>query len=352
MKSWILIPALILLVLLLVIPFIMVLSLTDDPDDDEFFQETGFFMGTAVKIKLYGEKDSALLDEVFNEISRLEGLMSLNMKDSQVSIINRAAGRTSVPVDPRVFEVVSRGLYYSRLSEGLFDITIGPLVELWGIGHENARVPESIEIEESLPLVDYTHIIMDPEESLIYLDTPGMVLDLGGIAKGYIADRIVLLLNKAGRESGIINLGGNVFAMGQKPEGGPFRIGVQNPDTDRGEYIGVLSVRNKSIVSSGAYERYLEYEGERYHHILNPFTGYPAESDLDQVTIVSDESVDGDGLSTSVFSMGLEAGMKLIESVEGVEAVFLTSSDQVYLSGGIDNQFELTNRNFELMQFD
>ena len=242
-------------------------------------------------------------------------------------------------VEPPVLDVILRGLEYSRLSQGVFDISVGPIVGLWNIGHEDARVPEPAEIDAALPYIDYRKVAVDETASTVFLMEQGMALDLGGIAKGFIADVIKARLKASGRTSAIINLGGNVDVLGAKPDGASYKIGVQNPDTERGEYIGILTVLGKSIVSSGAYERYLEVDGVRYHHILDPFTGYPAESDLAQVTIVSDNSVDGDGLSTTSFSLGLEKGMALIESIDEIEAVFVTADRKVYITSGLGDLF-------------
>ncbi|MBI9102766.1 MAG: FAD:protein FMN transferase [Spirochaetales bacterium] len=348
MKKRVLIPALIFLIALVVFPLAIVLSLPgEDPESSNVYSEkSGFLLGTVIRLKIYGSEDPELFNDIFKQISEYESLLSVNIEDSQVAAVNRAAGLESVNVDSRVMDVVLQGLEYSKLSEGRFDITIGPLVDLWHIGHEDARIPEEAEIESVLPLIDYTSVLVDPGSEMISLPEPGMSMDLGGIAKGYIADRISEMLIKAGRESALINLGGNVLVVGSKPDGTPFRIGVQNPDSDRGEYLGIVSVESKSVVSSGAYERFLEVDGKTYHHILDPFTGYPVETDIDQVTIISERSVDGDGLSTTVFTLGRDKGMALIESIEGVDAILITADKKVFLSEGLSDSFSLTDSRF------
>jgi len=322
----------------------------DDSDSsNEYSEKSGFLLGTVIRVKIYGSDDSELFKDIFRKVSEYESLLSVNIDESQVSAVNMAAGVDPVKVDPLVMDVVLRGLEYSELSEGRFDITIGPLVDLWHIGHEDARIPAEGEIESLLPLIDYTQLSVDSDNETIYLPESGMSMDLGGIAKGYIADRIGEILTEAGRESALINLGGNVLVVGSKPDGTSFRIGVQNPSSDRGEYLGVVAVDGKSVVSSGAYERFLEVEGVRYHHILSPFSGYPVETDIDQVTIVSEHSIDGDGLSTTVFALGVEKGMALIESIDGIDAVFITPDKKVYLTAGLADSFYLTDPDFTLI---
>lgn len=174
-----------------------------------------------------------------------------------------------------------------------------------------------------------------------------MKIDLGGIAKGYTADVITDILKENGVEHALVDLGGNIYALGNNPEGRPWKIGVQNPFDSRGKIVGYVPVENKSVVTSGIYERYIEKDGKKYHHILNPFTGYPYDNELAGITIISDKSIDGDALSTSVFSKGLEGGMKFIEKLPNIEAVFVTKDNKVYITSGLKNTFKLTNEEFK-----
>jgi thiamine biosynthesis lipoprotein len=175
-----------------------------------------------------------------------------------------------------------------------------------------------------------------------------MKVDLGAIAKGYAADEVARILKENGVKHAIINLGGNVMTIGGNPNGKPWRIGIQDPYNPRGEYLGILPIKDKTVVTSGTYERYFIENGKRYHHILDPDTGYPTDNKLDSVSIITDKSIDGDGLSTSTLLLGLDEGMKLIEKLENVEAIFVTSDKQVYVSSGLKKDFTLTNPAFKL----
>lgn len=355
MKKSILIAALIFLLFLMAVPVILVLSLDREASEkpekvssdlENFSEETGFLLGTVIKIKLYGTRDDKIFEPVFREISRLESLFSLNIPTSDVVRINENSGQAPVPVSEETLDVVEKGLVYARLSRGAFDISIGPLVGLWRIGYDDARVPSREELDRALPLISWENVVLDRKEGTVFLTEPGMRMDLGGIAKGFIGDKIAEMLIARGFSRGIINLGGNVLVLGDKPDGSAYRIGVQNPQDSRGSYVGVIEVRGRSIVSSGTYERFFVEDEKRYHHILDPFEGYPVENSLEQVTIVSSLSVDGDGLSTAAFALGLKEGMALVESIPDVEAVFIDSRNHVYLSSGASSLFTLTNTDF------
>lgn len=309
---------------------------------------SAYFLGTYVNIKLYDKATDDMFIDMFSILDNIERKMSINVSDSEVSNINKKAGVEPVKVSDETFEVIKRGQHYSNLSSGHFDITIGSLVKLWGIGSESARVPSQTEISESIDKIDYTKIVLDEENRTIELLEEGMIIDLGGIAKGYAADKLSEYLTSKGVNSAMINLGGNIFAKGSKTTGENWGIGVQNPFDTRGDYFGVLKVTNKSIVTSGVYERFLEVNGTTYHHILNPFTGYPVDNNLMGVTIVADKSMDADGLSTSLFTLGIDEGMKLIQSLDGVEAIFINDEKEVYVSEGITN-FEIVNDDFKII---
>ena len=182
----------------------------------------------------------------------------------------------------------------------------------------------------------------------MFLEEPGMKIDLGAIAKGYIADEVKKLFIENGITTAIIDLGGNVVVMGDSPtrEGGGFNVGIQDPFDSRGTYVAALNLKNQSIVTSGVYERYIEQDGEIYHHLMNPKTGYPFDNELASVTIISDESIDGDALSTVVFGYGLEDGLKYVNDVDNIEAVFITKEKDVYTSAGLAENFSLTNDDY------
>lgn len=206
-----------------------------------------------------------------------------------------------VKISDDTFEVIQKAIHFSNISDGVFDISIGPVVDLWAIGTDKARVPGKDEIKEKLELVNYKDISLNKKEKSVKLNKKGMEIDLGGIAKGYAADKIVEYLKSQNIEKAIINLGGNVFVLGEKSKDTQFKVGIQDPNSEDGTSIANIGVTNQSVVTSGIYERYLEQDGVMYHHMLDPSTGYPFENNLSSVTIISDLSIVGDGLSTTTF---------------------------------------------------
>lgn len=305
-------------------------------------------MGTVVTVTLYDSNDESVLTKVFDKVKELESILSINENGTLVDKINENAGISSVKVDDDTFNIIKKGIEYSNLTNGLFDISIGPLVKLWNIGLPEAKVPTLEEINQKLPLINYKDIEIDETQKTVFLKRKGMMIDLGGIAKGYTADVISNILSEEGVKSAIINLGGNVYTHGTKINGDNWNIGIQNPFSDRGDIVGTLSINNKSIVTSGIYERYIEKDGIKYHHILNPKTGYPYDNEIAGITIISDKSVDGDALSTSVFAMGLNDGIKFVNTQDGIDAIFVTKDYKVYITNGIKDIFKLSNPDFTL----
>ncbi|GMQ63336.1 FAD:protein FMN transferase [Vallitalea maricola] len=309
-----------------------------------------FLLGTLVKVTIYGENaDEEDFEGIFKIISDIESKVSRNISTSEISKINSNEIQ-EIKLSEDTFNIIKKGLYYSKLSEGRFDITIAPLVSLWGIGTKDARVPEEKEIKDALKKINYKNLFLDEENLTIYLKKDTQI-DLGGIAKGYVADKVSEYLKQNKLEHAIINLGGNILTVGNKPNGDSWKIGIRDPFNTRGREIGVATIGQKSLVTSGIYERYLEEDGVKYHHILDPYTGYPVENELAGVTIISDYSVDGDGLSTVIFSMGLEEGYKFVEDMENVDAVFITKEKEVYVTSQAEKIFRLTDTNFKLKDF-
>ena len=305
-------------------------------------------MGTVVKITLYDSNDSAILDKAFDRVAEIESLVSINEAGTELDKVNDFAGISPVEVTSTTYEIVEKGLEYSKLSNGDFDITIGPLVKLWNIGLDDAKVPTQEEIDSVLPLIDYNLLELNKEDHTIFLKNKGMMIDLGSIAKGYAADEISRILTENNVNSAIIDLGGNIYAHGIKPSGQDWNIGIQNPFSTRGDIIGVLKVKNKTVVTSGIYERYIEKDGVKYHHLLNPNTGYPFENNIAGVSIITDKSIDADALSTTVFAKGLEEGLKFVETLPNVDAIFITKDNKVYITNGIRDSFTLENEDFTL----
>lgn len=315
---------------------------------DDMITASNFQLDTVVTLSLYGYDDKTVLDDAFGEIDRLEKILSRTYDGSDTDRLAKSSGKDFVQVSPETLFLIRESERYSQLSGGLFDVTIGPLVSLWDIHDGSGHFPSDEERDEVMALVDHDELTVRGNEAM--LEREGMAADFGAIAKGYIADKVKSLLIQKGVTSGVINLGGNVLLIGGKPNGENFRIGVQDPDAATGEYLGVVEVSDKSLVSSGPYERYFIHDGIRYHHILSPKTGFPVENELSQVTIISDESVTGDALSTTAFLMGLTEGMKLIDSIPGVSAIFVTKDKEVYLSGGFNEIFFITNDEYKLKE--
>lgn len=299
--------------------------------------------------KLKSEKLLNYCDDILRDI---ENKMSDTIPGSDVSKINNNAGSNFVNVSDDTFFVIKEAIKYSNLSDGNFDITIGPVSDLWGIGTKNSNVPSTKEIQSILNLVDYKNIILDESNKSIKLKKSNMRIDLGAIAKGYAADIIVDYLKSNNVKSAIINLGGNIYTLGSKNNKEPFTVGIQDPTLPRGNSIGNIKTTNKSVVTSGIYERYIQKENKIYHHILNPSSGYPFENELSSVTIISNKSIICDALSTSVFGLGLDKGLDLIESLDNTDAILITKNKEIYLTSNIENQFNLTDNSFKIIKED
>jgi len=299
-------------------------------------QSQSFFMlGTVCKITIYDKPTDEVFSASFARLKEIEDRMSLRNQKSEISEVNRYAGIQPVIVSEDTFVVIRKALEIAALSNGAFDPTVGPLVQAWDIGGDNPRKPPQEELEALLPLIGYERVIIDEKTSSVFLKDEGMVLDLGGIAKGYAADEVARILHEHGVEHAIVNLGGNVLTLGNKTDGKPWKIGVQDPNALRGEYVMILSLTDQALVTSGPYERFLELNGEVYHHILDTKTGYPVKSDYTSVSIVTKNSLLADALSTSLYALGYEDGMALINNLEDVEAIFMTKEKKILLSEGL-----------------
>jgi thiamine biosynthesis lipoprotein len=323
--------------------------------------QTEFVLGTLCNVNLFEKGELRRYEAIFARLREIEELMSANRANTDLDRINQNAGIEPVKVDAELIAVLERALYYAEASEGVFDPTVGPLVKLWGIGFDNARAPAPEEIGSALALIGWRDLVIDRERGTVFLKRPGMALDLGAIAKGYAADEAARLAGKDGVKRALIDLGGNIFALGARQEnsgvkgtdgGGPvpWRIGIQDPRDSRGAYIGIVRVINKSIVTSGVYERFFEEDGIRYHHLLSTRDGYPVRNGLLSVTIIADHSIDADGLSTAAFTLGYEKGRALVESVPGAEAAFVFEDLGIRLTAGAAETFILSNDEYHLIR--
>ncbi len=323
----------------------LVLSLAgcrEGPADGERVDKNTFLMDTKVDFSVYGldeEEASRASEEVFAEMRRLENIFSRHAEDSDVTRLNEAAGEEWIQVEPETVFVLEKALEAAELSEGAFDPTVGPLLALWGFGRDELQVPRHREIEEILPLVDYREIKVDREQSRVYLPHPGMKLDLGGIAKGYIVDRGQEVAMEHDVEASFVNAGGDINIKGSRPWGEEWRIGIRDPD-EAAELFAVVTLKEGSIATSGDYQRYFEENGRRYHHILDPHSGYPAEG-MKSVTIIAESAMEADAISTAVFVLGPGKGLELLEELPGVEGIMIDGSREVFLTSGMKDLIEI-----------
>jgi thiamine biosynthesis lipoprotein len=339
-----------------------------------------FVLGTVCRVNLYEGGTRQLYSRIFARIREIDRTMTVYPGEFQdmvsggivdpdseaaaayqaaaqaltsgVVAINEQAGIAPVKVRADLLEVLEKALHYAALSNGAFDPTVGPLVQLWGIGTDSQRIPGDEEIARALELVNWRDVVIARGAGTVFLRWKGMALDLGGIAKGYAGDEAARIAREANVKRALVDLGGNIVTLGwrhqKKKEPLPWRIGIQNPISGRGTYIGVLTVHDASVVTSGVYERYFESNGKRYHHILSTANGYPVENGLLSVTIVTAGSTDADALSTAVFTLGFERGKALIDSIPETEAIFVFNDRSVRITGGLAGIFTLTDDEFEL----
>lgn len=350
MKKWMKLSFNILLILMMILTFVScdARKIEEIQKVKEAPLET-FFLSSILQIHILDQGvDQAKIEEkIHQRLQDIEEKMSLNSTTSEIARLNQAAGIKAVKLSQDSFQVIEESIQYSELSSGLFDVSVGGLVQLWDIGGEGQRLPSEQEIQEVLPLVDFKEMQLDKDQRTVYLKHKGMAVDLGAIAKGYAADVIVEILQKEGVQNAIVNLGGNVYVHGSK-NGKPFNVGIRDPKGSTNDYIGIYKAADQSIVTSGIYERYFVQDDRHYHHILSTKTGYPIDNGLVSVSIVTRRSLDADALSTSIFAMGISEGLKLIDSLEDTEAVLIDERNRVYLSQGAKEQFHLTDEKFEI----
>ena len=334
---------------------------TDTAAGKEPISISSIKLNTAVQITIYDSQDKSLLDDclalcdkyelIFSRTDEESELYKLNHRISDSAVSNQTTETQPTPyqingttntwhISEDLAALLSEGLSITRESNGAFDIAIAPLTSLWDFTAEDPKVPDDADIQNALPLCSSDGVTINGQD--IILPSDDIQFDVGAIAKGYIADRLKDFLVKKGVNSAIINLGGNVLCIGSKPDGTPFKVGIQKPFADRNETEAVMDITGKSVVSSGIYERCFKQNGKLYHHILNPKTGYPYDNGLISVTIISDQSVDGDALSTTCFALGLDEGLKFAEK-KGVQAVFITEDYELHYTDGFQDEIKVTD---------
>jgi thiamine biosynthesis lipoprotein len=308
-------------------------------------------LGTTCTVRAYTGGSAAALDAAFARLAEIDARMSVTTKDSELVRVNAAAGVRPVMVTSDVLAVTRLGLQFSEDGDGAFDITVEPLVKLWGIGTTAARIPSPEEIRTALTHIGFKDLVVDEKASTIFLKRKGMGIDLGSVAKGYAADEAARVLKEHGVTASLVDLGGNILATGHKPDGSKWRIAIQNPEEARGTSIGYVDITGGSVTTAGTYERYFEKDGRRYFHILDARTGYPAWNGLSAAAVIAPDSTTADGYDTLVFTLGLEKGAKLVEATKGlVEAVFVTDKHTVFVTPGLAGRFTLTDPRFTLIK--
>lgn len=304
-------------------------------------KRTQMQMGTLVTITAVAadkEVGNRAMQAAFDEIKRLERLLSTWRPDSELSRVNAEAGHQSVTVSQETLELVVRALEITRLTHGGFNIALGPAIEAWSVT-ERQHIPDDAELRQLKLLVDWTAIQVDSIKRTIYLPRRGMRIDIGGIGKGYAADRAAEVMKRAGAAGGVVALSGDIKTFGVLPDQNGFPVGIQHPRQENA-LLAVIDLKDEAISTAGDYERFFEWDGARYHHILDPQTLQPARG-CQSVTIVAKEGVFADGLDTGIFVLGPEEGMALVERLPGVEAIIVDREGNMTVSSGLRDRLRM-----------
>lgn len=314
------------------------------PGSEAKVTKTEFMMDTVITITAYGPGAEKAVDAAMAEMRRIADLMNAEDPASEVSRINQSAGTKPVKVSEETFALLQLAQRYSELSGGAFDVTVRPLVVLWGIGKKDKFVPGAAAIARARDLVNWRDLVLDPAARTVFLKRTGMGIDLGGVAKGYAADRARDVLRAHGIRSGLIDAGGNIWALGRRPDAKPWRIGIKNPRPEHGgDLLAVVPSEDLTLVTSGDYERYFIKDGVRYHHIFDPRTGRPAQGTI-SATIIGKNSAEADILSTTVFVLGPEKGLELIRALGDLEAVVVTPAERIVSAGNLEDKLQIVRR--------
>ena len=290
-------------------------------------------LGTIITISTYDARES-VYNECFSKVSDIDERMSVNLPESEISRLNMVAGEEKVQVSEDTYKLVEKCKEFSGLSNGLFDISIGAVVEKWKVDGVFARLPSEEELRKAVSLVDYNKIELF-SDNYIKLSEKGMAIDLGAAAKGFACDEAVAILKKNGIKQALLDFGGNIYVHGTKLDGSPWRVGIKNPLYDGEGYVCYIEATDKSVVTSGIYERFFTKNDINYHHIINPKTGSPANNGIISATIVSPSSAEADILSTSCFILGVEEAKKLLSTMPDCEGIFITEDKKIHVTSGL-----------------
>ena len=298
-------------------------------------------------LTLYDHANEATFAACFARIETILHEFNMYSADSEISAVNRAAGTSAVPVSEDFRKVLRQGLELSNLTDGLFDPTVGPLVKLWGIGSDKARVPKPEEIRSALRLVGWRDVVLDESAKTVALRRAGMTLDFGALLKGFAAVEGGRVLSTRGVRSAIMDIGGSVLALGSRPDGAPWRIGLQKPGAPRGTILGEVQVRDEVVNTSGAYEQFFIMNGRRYQHILDPRTGYPVDNGVEAVTVISSRLRNADGPTLCILALGAKSGLALAQRI-GVDAVIIGSDHTIHMTPGASRRFTLLDPTYTI----
>jgi thiamine biosynthesis lipoprotein len=310
----------------------------------EGYSKESFAMDTVITQKIYNfsqNETEVIFDYALNRLIDIENLMSNKIEDSEISNLNKFAGtKQKVELSMDTKNILAYAMENYKKTEGYFNIGIGNLINLWNVRADNPQIPDIKSISAATKNISMDNLVIDKKSAQI--KSSGFKIDLGSIGKGYACDEVIKVYKQYGVNSALINMGGNVYALGQKANGKNWMVGVQDPRSKTGNYIGILEISDQAVVTSGDYQRYFIQEGKRYHHILDPYTGQPSETGIMSVTIVADNALQADLLSTATFLMGLSKGRQLIIN-EGVEGIFITKDKKIYVTEGLRDVFKLNN---------
>lgn len=300
-------------------------------------------MGTTIDIQINSKNAQKQIQEVIEVLELYKNRFSANDFNSELMAINNNAGIKPIQVHPDLFELITIGKEHSLARPSNLNIAIGPLVQTWRIGFSDAKLPSPSEISEAMILSNPTHILLDSKNQSVFLNQIGMKIDLGALAKGYIADKIMTYLKNEMIDSAIINLGGNVLVHGDNPNRseGYWVIGIQHPKKKRRQNIGAVKIKNQSVVTSGTYERRLIIDDKEYHHIFDRQTGYPIQTEMASISIVSKQSVDCEIWTTRLFGLSIKEALDILNAVSYIEGIIITKDDRIYLSDGLKHHFQL-----------
>lgn len=326
------------------------------------FERSFYSLGTLCSIKIFPSVNNMsvadkniekhmqeILDGAEILTKEFDDKFSMFKETSEVSRINLNSGKRFTKVSGDTYFLIEKAVEYCEISEGSMDITIGPLSKIWSESIKRECLPKPTAVAAAKRLVDYRRIAMNESQTSVMLEQENMKIDLGSIAKGFCADLTRDFLEDRQIEKGIINYGGNIVVIGSDTSNKPWRVGIQHPYLKRGDYIGTLELEDLSVVTSGGYERCFEQDGQKLHHIIDSKTGWPLISEIASITIISKASIDGDGLTTSTFMIGLEKAKALIAELSSIEGVIITNDKRIYVSEGIKANFKLEDSEYVMI---